>query len=103
MDILENERDPEVVGESIYFLAETGEEKAVDIIFSLVEKLSEDECPHHKENIKCGLFSPNFPLYKKHHTKINNRVFDLIEDSEVMLKSRGKDLNKAKRSMTSYS
>ena len=100
MDILENEHDPEVVGEPIYFLAETGEE-AVDIIFDLVEKLSEDEYPNHKENIKCGLFSPNFPLYKNHFSKINKRVFDLIENTE--LQHRGKDLNKAKRSMTSYS
>ena len=99
--IVETQRDPEVVGESIYFLAETGEEKAVDIIFSLVEKFSEEEYPNHIENIKCGLFSPNYPLYKNHFSKINKRVFALIENTEVQ--HRGKDLNKAKRSMTSYS
>ena len=102
-NIVETQHDREVVGESIFFLAETGEEGVVDIILSLVKKLSKEEYLRHRNNIKTALYSPDYPLYKKQYSKINERVFSFMDASDFRLKNRGKDLNKAKRSMTSYS
>lgn len=97
--ILKVNRDPDVVGEAMFFLGETGEEKAVDIIFNLVEIYSEEEFKNVENSIKRGLFSSEWQLYKKYHKKINKKIYAMVEKPNSLLKKKGKILLKMKRNI----
>lgn len=100
--ILEESTDPEIIEESLYFLSETEKEEAVNIILDLAMRLPEDVYHNIKTSIERSLFSPGWPIYEAHHKAINEKIYDMINNTDLSIKGRGKQLEIAKHKLRAY-
>jgi len=100
--IMKKQRDHPVLGEILYFLGETGEEKAVRIIFDLVVELSDKEFENTKDTIARSLFSPECTLYRKHSKLINSKIDEMITNRIPSINKRGKELAQEKQHRRAY-
>jgi uncharacterized protein (DUF2164 family) len=66
--------DNEFIGEVLYFLAEIGDRKAVDIVFSLIQTLPKDRYSCLKEHIADRLFTSNWTLFENNKELIMDKV-----------------------------
>ena len=94
--------DNEFVNEVLFFLAETGDEKAINIIFDLVETLPDDRYNDLQSNITNRLFTSEWTLFDNHKELIIKNILGMIKHSNPAIKKRGLELHSKKQGLRIY-